>query len=357
MLRDGPLRVLLIDNLPLLRQALASELEHDAGLHVIGCSGQVEDIRQRLMQHHPEVIVFDLDLPRKDALDLLKNLHAHYPVPIIVCARGGPDHAVRAIKAIEHGAVEVVAKPSHCRGSTLRSYANELTYKIHNVARHARPVRPLPGRGTAPGMRAAGLDPGRYVCVLGASTGGTQAITRMLECVPADFPALVMVQHMPVGFTNSFAKRLNSLSALRVTEAVDGEVVGPGRAVVARGDRHLVVQGAGGTWRVHYTDDTLVNRHCPSVDVLFDSACAYGKQVVAILLTGMGSDGARGMARLHQAGAVTIAQDETSSVVYGMPKEAVKLGAVMRQAPPNEIPAAVTRLLKDVEHAAAAGRR
>lgn len=347
MNREGPIRVLIINDLPLLRQALAAALEEHRDLHVHGCCGRVEDVRRALLQMHPEVILFDLDLPRSDALELLKKLRTHYPVPVIVCAAGGPDRSMRAIRAIQHGAIDVVTRPDTTRGPQFAAYVSELATKVCLLAGNARPVaRPQPARRGSTGFRAAGLDPRHYLAVLGASTGGTQAISALVEAAPADFPALVIVQHMPPGFTDSFARRLNSLAALRVTEAADGDTLGAGRAVVARGDRHLVVRAAGGAWRVHYTDDPPVNRHCPSVDVLFESALPYARRTIGILLTGMGADGAAGLAALRRAGALTVAQDAASCVVYGMPKEAVNRGAAMFTAAPQEIPGVVVRALR-----------
>jgi two-component system chemotaxis response regulator CheB len=355
--RGGPIRVLIINDLPLLRQALAAALEEHADLHVHGCSGRVEDVRRALLQMHPEVILFDLDLPRSAALELLKKLRTHYPVPVIVCAAGGPDRSMRAIRAIQHGATDVVTRPDTTRGPQFATYARELATKVRLFAGHVRPVAPLQsGRPGAPGFRAAGLDPQAYLAVLGASTGGTQAISALVEAAPGDFPPLVIVQHMPPGFTASFARRLNGLGALRVTEAADGDMLSAGRAVVARGDRHLVVRAAGGSWRVHYTDDPPVNRHCPSVDVLFESTLPYARRTIAILLTGMGADGAAGMTALHHAGALTVAQDEASCVVYGMPKEALRRGGVTCVASPPDIPAAVVRTLAAGSVASASAR-
>jgi two-component system, chemotaxis family, protein-glutamate methylesterase/glutaminase len=196
-----------------------------------------------------------------------------------------------------------------------------------------------------PGWRSAGLRPERFLVVIGASTGGTEAVRRLLAVAPPDFPATAIVQHMPVLFTRAFAERLNQCGRMRVSEAADGDVIGPGQVVIARGDTHLVVRRAGTNWRVHYTDQVLVNRHCPSVDVLFASATAAGRDVIGILLTGMGDDGARGLLQLRKSGALTLGQDEASSVVYGMPKVAVQNGAVAYQARPEQIPELVRSVL------------
>lgn len=208
-------------------------------------------------------------------------------------------------------------------------------------------LSPVVAAGPQGPFHAAKIAPRRHLIALGASTGGTEAIAAMLRRVPADFPPLVMVQHMPAGFTKAFAKRLNGLGAVRVSEAADGEVLEPGRAVIARGDTHLVVRAAGTAWVVRYTHQQPVNRHCPSVDVLFDSvARAAGDRAVGILLTGMGDDGARGLLRLRRVGAVTVVQSEASCVVYGMPKVALDLGAARNSAAPESIPGLVLRALR-----------
>ena len=225
----------------------------------------------------------------------------------------------------------------------------DLAEKIRAAA-IARPVAPpIPASATAnpESFRAAGLDPNRYLVALGASTGGTEAIRQVLGHVPPDFPPIVMVQHMPEGFTKSFADRLDQLSRISVKEAVDGDLLVPGAAFLARGGTQMEVRVTAGTWRVVYGSSEPVNRHCPSVDVLFDSvAGCSGRQLVGVLLTGMGADGAKGLLNLREAGAVTIGQDQQSSVVYGMPKVAAEIGAVMHQTTPPEVAGAIMRLLR-----------
>lgn len=346
MMRDGPIRALIIDDLVVFRQMLLTALGGYRDLHALGCGGQLEELRTRLLRFHPEVIVLDLDLRSSDAFELLGKLRTYHPVPLIVAAHGNAQGAPRAIRAIEAGALEVVRKPDQHSRSALETYARELAQKIRAAVAQVRPLMQTI-HGARPGMslRGAGVDPSRYLVAVGASTGGTQAITALLEHVPADFPALVIVQHMPSGFTKSFAERLNGLSVVRVTEAEDGDVLGVGQAVIARGDTHLEIAGGRGPWHLRYTHQQPVNHHCPSVDVLFESLVSVGRRAVGVLLTGMGADGARGLLKLRQAGALTIAQDKASSVVYGMPMEAVRLRAVMHAAPPERIPALVVRSL------------
>lgn len=344
-----PLTVLIIDESPVLPRVLATALTHRHGLHAVTCSGSLEDVRDHLMRYHPAVLVLDVDLRTAKALPLLAQLRTHYPVPIIVTIASADDHAPRALQALRAGALEIVQKPVDRHPATLQAYARDLAEKIRVAATQARPVRQVP-----PGRPNVGLgiepavDPARWLVAIGASTGGTRALETVLTRVPSDFPPTVIVQHMPAGFTRSFAARLDSLSALSVAEAVDLEPLRPGRALIARGDTQLVVESRAAGWRVRYTDQQLVNRHCPSVDVLFDSvAAAAGPAAIGILMTGMGDDGARGLLRIRQAGGTTITQERRSCVVYGMPKVAVELGAAMFQATPEELPARVLRVLRE----------
>ncbi len=342
---SGPIRALIVDDCGPWARSLTAELEQAGDIHAVCIEGELGQLRAQLLQFHPEVIVLDLGLRQASPLELLSKLRAYYPVPVIVSASA--DQAARAIQAMQRGALEAVRKPDHGTQDLLRAFASGLAAKIRLAACMARPV-PLRPQGAArlSSFRAAGLEPGDYLVAIGASTGGTNAIETLLRRVPADWPPTVMVQHMPAGFTGSFAGRLNSLSAIQVREAEEGQVVRPGQAVIARGDTHLVVRRAGRQWCVRYTDQRLVNCHCPSVDVLMDSvATAAGARGVGILLTGMGEDGARGLLKMRQAGAITMAQDQASCVVYGMPKAAVEMGAVAVTAPPQDMPALVLQAL------------
>jgi two-component system chemotaxis response regulator CheB len=241
-----------------------------------------------------------------------------------------------------------MAKPGGLACGALRPWAAELAARIRTAAHEAQPlpVTCPTARLRPPTFRATGLNPARFLVAIGASTGGPEAVQKLLTSTAADFPPVVIVQHMPAGFTRSFAERLNDSCPLRVTEAHDSDVLTPGRVVVARGDTHLIVRRAAKGWRAYYTRQQLVNGHCPSVNVLFESvAVAAGRQAVGILLTGMGADGAQGLLQLRQQGALTIAQDRDSSVVYGMPKVGVELGAALYSARPERIPALVQRAL------------
>ncbi len=347
MIRTGPTEVLIVDDSALARAMLTSVLAREPDIHVVGAARDAFEARELIIQHRPDVIVLDVEMPRMNGLTFLKRLMAHYPVPVIMCSSITTDGSPAALEAIELGAVDVVAKPTAGGTQALRALGEDLADKIR-AATVARPVRqPAPARAAPASFRAAGLDPNRYLVAIGASTGGTEAIRALLANVPADFPPVAIVQHMPAGFTQSFAGRLDRFSALTVREAVGKELLGSGLAFLARGGIQMTVTSVGGRWHIAYGTDEPVNRHCPSVDVLFDSvAKAAGRQAIGILLTGMGADGAQGLLRMRQAGAITIGQDQDSCVVYGMPKVAFEIGAVQQRCPPAEAPAVLLRALR-----------
>ena len=345
---EGPIRVLLIDDQPLFRRALTTALNRHPDIHARACPADIPAIREHLLRDHPEVILASANLHHDGLLPLVRRLRAHYPVPLLVYSeKTEPDE--RVARALELGATETLVVHSDPRPRSVNAAADRLVVRIRAVAGGL----PLPPVVSPPGprvglFRAAGVDPARYVVAIGASTGGTQALPRFLSHIPPDFPPTVIVQHMPAGFTQAFANRLDGLSAARVSEAADGEPLRPGCVLIARGDTHLTVRVAGSGWVARYTDRAPVNRHCPSVDVLFESvARAVGRQAVGILMTGMGNDGAAGLLMLRRAGAVTIAQNEQSCIVYGMPKEAVERGAALYTAAPEEMPALILRTLED----------
>lgn len=348
----GPIRVLIIDAAPVFARTLAVELNRCAGLHTRASGGFLEELRGHLLQFHPEVILLDLGLRQPDALDLLHRLRGHYPVPIIVLAVDTTAGRDAAALALQRGALEAVRRPDSLRPEVLLPHVHELAAKIRVAAAMARPV-PMPPAGQAGqfSFRASGTQPQQALIAIGASTGGTQAIEALLAAMPDDCPPIVIVQHMPAGFTRAFANRLNQRVPVCVREAVDGEVPGVGEALLARGDTHLVVRPAAAGWRVQYTHQEPVNRHCPSVDVLFGSVAQVARaRAVGVLLTGMGADGARGLLAMRAAGAATIAQSAETCVVYGMPKVAVDLGAALHSAAPQDVPALVLRILQEREH-------
>ncbi len=343
----GPYRVLIIDDSPTLARVLATGLERCGGIRPFVCGGAVDTVRDSLLRIHPEVIVLNLSLRRGDPLNLLDRLQAHYPVPLFALARGANRDANRALEALDRGALEILVQPA-CDGGAQETFIGGLAVKIRTAILTARPLV----TGVADVAEAAPdcdprFDPTQYLVGIGASTGGTHALEELLRQTPANFPAIVIVQHMPAGFTQTFAARLNDRSAVTVSEAKEGQMVGPGQAVVARGDTHLIARPNGRGWCVRYTDQQLVGRHCPSVDVLLESvAGAAGCNAVGVLMTGMGGDGARGLLGIRQAGGLTVTQNQQSCVVYGMPKVAVELGASMYSATPRDTPALVLRKLE-----------
>jgi two-component system chemotaxis response regulator CheB len=259
--------------------------------------------------------------------------------------RAGQDSA---IKAIEMGAIEVITKPHGVTGRLLEPWSEDLVRKIRAAAASRPAPPPLPPVAAGPTLfRDTGLDPNRFLVLIGASTGGTEALKRLLRAAPPDFPAIAMVQHMPEGFTAAFARHLDLECTLEISEAVEGDMLAPGKAFLARGGTQMRIVPAPEGPRIHYGETEPFNRHCPSVDVLFDSAIRItGRKLIGVLLTGMGADGAQGLLRLRQAGALTIGQDQRSSVVYGMPKVANDLGAVQIQCCPSDVPRTIINALR-----------
>ena len=349
MKSDGPISVLLAQASALFHTLVSGALRRYRDINVLPGAGDVPELRDRILDHHPDVVLFDLALPEAAAAELLRSLREYYPVPIIACSGSSKRDAQRALAVIEQGALDVVVKPSGIGSEPVRRLGEELAVKIHTAVDEARPV-PTPqfGKALAAGLsfRTAGVHPHRHLIVIGASTGGTEALRTLLMHMPPDSPTVIIVQHMPALFTPAFAERLNLSSPLQVSEAVAGDRLTAGRAVIARGDTHLTVCRNARGWLARYTHQRLVNRYCPSVDELFDSAVeAAGKNAVGILLTGMGDDGAGGLLRLRQAGALTVAQDAESCVVFGMPKAAQQLGAADLTGPPETIPRLVVQAL------------
>lgn len=345
-MRKTTIKVLIVDDSPTVRATLTRVLSDEPDIDVVGGATDPYDAREFILRTKPDVILLDIEMPRMDGLTFLKKLQAHYPVPVIMCSGAGSAQSSAALKAIELGAVDFVAKPSEGGREALRRLCEDLADKIRaaNIAAAFKPTVPN-AASTAPRLfRSIGRSPDRYLVTIGASTGGTEAIKKLLSHVPADFPPVAIVQHMPADFTKSFAERLDQFSAMTVTEAVDGDELIPGRAFVARGGIQMAVRPFGQRWRLVYGSAEPVNRHCPSVDVLFDSVARHaGRRAIGVLLTGMGADGAKGLLKLREHGAMTLAQDKASCVVYGMPKVATELGAAQQNAPPEAIPELIMR--------------
>jgi len=330
----------------MIRSILSRVLDAEPDIQVVPGASDPYEARDRILAHRPDVIILDNEMPRMDGLTFLKKLMVHYPVPVIMCSSIAPASSRFALTAIEYGAIDVATKPDQGGREALRALASDLVAKVRaSVSAIPSPAPTRPAHRVS-SFESAGLDPHRYVVALGASTGGTNAIREVLAHVPPDFPPILMVQHMPEGFTRSFAERLDRLSPITVREAVEGDLIQPGYAFLARGGVQMTVLGSSRHWRITYGTTQPVNHHCPSVDVLFESVAQQrGRQLIGILLTGMGADGAKGLLSLRHRGALTIAQERMSCVVYGMPKVAVDLGAARHQARPEEIGNLIVRTL------------
>lgn len=329
------IRVLVVDDSAVVRDVLARELSRDPQIEVIGTAPDPYVARDRIMQLRPDVVTLDIEMPRMDGVTFLKKLMYYHPLPVIIVssltARGGR----MALEALQAGAVEVMCKPGS--SYSVGDMSVELIDKIKAAAR-AKVVRTATPEPAAPSRCQAMTCTTDKVIAIGASTGGTQALQQLLMALPADSPGVMIVQHMPEHFTRSFAERLNTLCAVEVREASDGDSVVPGRVLIAPGNYHMLLQRSGARYRVQVKIGPLVCRHRPSVDVLFKSVARHaGANAVGVILTGMGNDGAAGMREMKQAGARTIAQDEASCVVFGMPKEAILHGGVDHVLPLGRI--------------------
>lgn len=357
------IRVLIIDDSATVRQTLASILSEDPQIEVLGVASDPFVAAKRIAEEIPDVITLDVEMPRMDGITFLRKLMAQKPIPVVMCSSLTEAGSETLLQALEAGAVDIILKPKmgvadHLLESKIRICD---AVKAAAGAKLAGSKRPIPQftrhEGHEPqkkltadamlppptGTKAMARTTESIVCV-GASTGGTEALRVFLEGLPPDSPGVVIVQHMPEKFTASFAKRLDSLCAVEVKEAEDGDTVRRGRVLIAPGNKHTLLERSGARYYVSVKDGPLVSRHRPSVDVLFRSATrSAGSNAVGVIMTGMGDDGARGMAEMKSAGAFTLAQDEATSVVFGMPKEAIALGCVDRVVPLQNLAAEVLR--------------
>ncbi|MGD0890689.1 MAG: chemotaxis response regulator protein-glutamate methylesterase [Terracidiphilus sp.] len=344
------IRVLIVDDSAVVRNTLSAVLSSDPGIEVIGTAGDPFVAADRIAEQVPDVITLDIEMPRMDGLTFLKKIMSQHPIPVVICSSLAEGGAQSTFKALEYGAVEIVTKPRLGTKQFLED-SRTLLCEAVKAAACAKVRKLLPSHTVEPKLTAdAILSPATHamaettekVVVIGASTGGTEALKTVLEALPADTPGIVIVQHMPELFTRAFANRLDGLCNITVKEAETNDTVIRGRALIAPGNHHLLLKRSGARYYVEVKDGPLVCRHRPSVDVLFRSAARYaGRNAVGVILTGMGDDGARGMLEMKQAGASTIAQDEASCVVFGMPKEAIKLGGVDRVLPLNAVAGAI----------------
>ena len=336
------LRVLVIDDSAIVREILKTQLSAQPGIRVVATAPDPYVARNKLESHDIDVITLDLEMPRMDGLTFLKHLMREFPLPVIVVSSLGDQREV-ALACLAAGAVDLVAKPGG--PLSVEGMVADLTTKILACARvHLpRPLGPTPAVG--PNLLASTLTT-RHLVVVGASTGGTQALEALFRGFPSNFPPVVAVIHMPPGFTKTFAQRLDTLVPMTVREAEDGEKLLPGTILIAPGNRHMMIRTVGTDRLVQLSDGPRVFNQRPSVDILFESvASRLGRNVTGILLTGMGKDGAQGLRKIRDAGGTTVAQDEASCVVFGMPKEAIALGAAQSILPLDAIAAWVGKAL------------
>ena len=343
-------RVLIIDDSALVRQILAEGLARDPGIEVIDTANDPYMARDKIVQLQPDVLTLDVEMPRMDGVEFLRRLMPQYPLPVVMVSSLTQRGKQVTIDALEAGAVDFVAKPTSDVARGLQSMLLELRAKVKiastaNVAHWKSHRDAIPARRPLAASRALAESTDKVIAI-GASTGGTEAIKKVVTPFPANIPGVVIVQHMPAGFTRMFAERLNQLCAAEVREAVTGDRVMPGRILIAPGGKHMRVVRSGGFYHVTCEAGENVNGHCPSVDVLMHSVAEQvGGNAVGVMLTGMGGDGAGGMLAMRQAGARNIAQDEATSVVFGMPKVAYERGGAERLMPLDEIAPAVIKLL------------
>ena len=343
------IRVLVVDDSAVVRQVVTQTLSSDPGIEVIGAALDPVFALEKMKTNWPDVIVLDLEMPRMDGLTFLRRIMAERPTPVVICSSLAEKGAQVALDALAAGAVSIITKPKVGLKSFLDGAANDIIQAV-KAAAHSRPNRrasaavanlsPSPSLSAdviLPAASNASAPLGRTtdrLVAIGTSTGGTQALEAVLTALPVDTPGVVVVQHMPEKFTAMFAQRLNSLCKIEVREARSGDRVLPGLALIAPGGRHMMVKRNGAQYVVDVVDGPLVNRHKPSVDVLFRSVakCA-GHNALGIIMTGMGDDGARGLKEMRDAGAHTLAEDESTCVVFGMPKEAIRLGGAAEVLP------------------------
>lgn len=336
------IRVLIVDDSAVVRRTLSDILSRDPAIEVVGTASDPFVAAERMRQELPDVITLDIEMPRMDGLTFLQRIMSQHPIPVIICSSLAEEGAQSTLRALEYGAVDIIAKPRLGTKQFLEE-ASVILCQAVKAAAQAR-IKALPRQRTVepkltadailPKATGAMLETTEKVVVVGASTGGTEALRTLLEVLPPDAPGIVIVQHMPEVFTRAFANRLNGLCQITVKEAESNDTVLRGRALIAPGNHHVLLKRSGARYYVEIKDGPLVSRHRPSVDVLFRSAARYaGRNAVAVIMTGMGDDGAQGMLEMKQAGASTIAQDEATCVVFGMPNEAIKRGAADQVLP------------------------
>lgn len=342
------IKVLIVDDSAVVRQTLSDIIASDPQLEVMATAADPFIAAERIKDEVPDVITLDVEMPRMDGLTFLQKIMQQHPIPVVICSSLAGSGSETAMKALEYGAVEIIPKPrmgvkqflEESRVLVCDAVKAASMARVRHISASAHKVEPKLTADAVlskPALKAM-VQTTEKVVVVGASTGGTEALKVFLEAMPLDAPGIVIVQHMPENFTAAFSRRLDGICRISVKEAENNDTVFRGRALIAPGNRHLLLKRSGARYFVEIKDGPLVSRHRPSVDVLFRSSAQYaGRNAVGVIMTGMGDDGARGMREMKEAGAYTIAQDEESSVVFGMPKKAIELGAVEKVVPLKDI--------------------
>ncbi len=340
------IKVLVVDDSALIRSLLTEMINEQKDMEVVGTAPDPIVAREMIKQLNPDVLTLDVEMPKMDGLDFLEKLMRLRPMPVLMVSTLTERGSEITMRALELGAIDFVTKPKTSIASGMLEYTELITDKIRiaskaRIATLQRSAKPQ-ANSTMQASLKNPLISSEKLLIIGASTGGTEAIKSFLLQMPSDCPGILITQHMPAGFTKSFADRLNSICKISVKEAIDGERILPGHAYIAPGDKHLLLARSGANYITQLSDAAPVSRHKPSVDVLFDSAAEFaGKNAIGVIMTGMGKDGATGMANMRQAGAYNFAQDEASCVVFGMPKEAIAHGGVEEVLPLDDLPKAV----------------
>ncbi|MBC3797070.1 protein-glutamate methylesterase/protein-glutamine glutaminase [Acetobacterium tundrae] len=335
------IKVLIVDDSLLFRETLSREISKDPDVEVVGTATDPYMARDMIIKLKPDVVTLDVEMPKMNGIEFLKKLMPQYPLPVIVVSSVSKN----ILDALDAGAVEFVTKPNFSRAGGMNSFVNELivkikiasTAKVGNLKKDYAPIKAIAN---------SGVNTMNMIIAIGASTGGTDAIYAVVSRLPRDMPPIVIVQHMPPVFTKLYADRLNNTCELEVKEAEDGDVLKPGRVLIAPGSYQMRIVKRGTGYIVKCTQEEKVSGHCPSVDVLFSSVAeAAGKQSIGVILTGMGKDGAEGLLKMKKKGAYTIGQDEKTSIVYGMPMVAYNIGGVEKQLPLEKISDEIVRVL------------
>jgi two-component system chemotaxis response regulator CheB len=341
------IKVLIVDDSAVVRKVMTEELSRYDDIEIVGTAVDPYVARDKIVELRPDVITLDLEMPRMDGLSFLAKLMKHYPMPVVVLSSLTPKNSELALKALDLGAIDVLCKPGAAYST--KNISHHLVLAIRSAAVAKINLNSVKPRGAVETVETSNLliNTTHKVIAIGASTGGTKAIETVLAQMPATAPGIVIVQHMPEHFTTSFAQRLNEICPMQVREAQNNDHVVPGVALIAPGNQHMVLTRNGGMYVVRIKNGPRVHYQRPSVDVLFQSVAKNAaRNAVGVMLTGMGADGAKGMLAMKESGALTLAQDEATCVVYGMPKEAVKLGAVDEIVPLPNIPRAIFSMLE-----------